>query len=71
MRMHNGNFPQWMEQLSYLVRTMATNELAMWGARASANTKLPFSPDIFQSQQQKAFSKIIFCSTFKVNANAV
>ena len=28
MRMHNGNFPQWMERLSYLVSIMATNELA-------------------------------------------
>ena len=49
MHMHNGNFPQWMGRLSYLVGTIATTELAMRGARASATTKLAhfswFIPD--------------------------
>ena len=40
MRMHNGNLPLWMERLSYFVSTMATNELATGGARASATTEL-------------------------------
>ena len=40
MRMLNGNFLQWMEWLSYLVSTMATNELVMSVARASATIEL-------------------------------
>ena len=58
MRMHNGNFSQWMERLSYLVSTMTTNELAMWAGkerRPQQPQNWPFSPDIFQSQQQKKF----------------
>ena len=37
---HNCDFPQWMGLLSYLVNTMATDELAMPGARASATMEL-------------------------------
>ena len=62
MRMHNGNFSQWIERLSYLVSTMTTNELAMWAGkerRHQQSQNWPFSPDIFQSQQQKQFLKII------------
>ena len=55
MHMHNDSFPQWMERLSYLVSTMATNELAMLGARASATTELSLSPDMFQSNNKRRF----------------
>ena len=71
MRMHNGNFPQWMERLSYLVSTMATNELAMWGAGASATTELAIFPWNILIPATKGVFKDYFCSTFKVNANAV
>ena len=54
MRMHNGNFPQWMEWLSYLVSTMATDELAMCGKRASATTELAlFSVLIYSNPSNK------------------
>ena len=38
--MHNGDFPQWMGRLSYLVNIIATDELAIRGARASATMEL-------------------------------
>ena len=40
MRSHNGDFPQWIGRLSYLVNTMASDELAMRVARASATMEL-------------------------------
>ena len=40
---HNGNFLQWMGHLSYSISTMATDELAMWGATASVTIKLAHS----------------------------
>ena len=60
MRMYNGNFPQWMGRLSYLVSTIATKELAM-GVRGHQQPRnLPISPDLFQSQQQTSFQRFFF-----------
>ena len=37
---HNGDFPQLMGRLSYLVNTMASDEVAMCVARASSTMEL-------------------------------
>ena len=71
MRMYNGNFPQGMERLSYLVPTMATDELAMWGAMASAATELALFSWYIPIPATKGAFIYYFCSTFKMNANAV
>ena len=41
---HNGNFPEWIGRLSYLVSIVATNELALRGARVSSTIELSISP---------------------------
>ena len=41
---HNGNFPQWIGRLFYLVSIVATDELALQGARVSAIIELSISP---------------------------
>ena len=40
MRPHNGNYPQWMGRLSYLVSTITAGELAVRRARSSATMEL-------------------------------
>ena len=42
---HNGNFPQWIGRLSYLLSIVATNELALREASwVSATIELSISP---------------------------